>query len=142
MKLLLVGLTMAAFALQAQAQSASQIAASYQLVDVKRRMCRAVLESGHLKARTGAATAADGYREFLQCQSETSTLAKTTYGQLMPKLKGGAAKATLKDYQVAVMNAIEANDQKDGETEFAYKQRIGAHDDKVKAAWNRLELEL
>jgi hypothetical protein len=124
------------------ADTASQEATGYEVVKIKMRMCRTVLRTGEMEAEMGQKSAANAYREFLACQTGVQKEAKAVYSKVLPKLKTASAKSALKDYQATLMAVISAADSNEGETEGAYTRRMATHDEKVEAAWQRLQLEL
>lgn len=142
MKRFVIAFLVAFAAATAHAESAKDAATGYEVVKARILLCRTEYRSGILKARMGQATLQDGYRSYLDCKTGAEGEAKKVYQRVMARLKTPAAKAALKDYQVALMSALAGSDDKDGESGYATTRRQNALDAEVERTWQRLQLEL
>jgi hypothetical protein len=142
MRAVVLCLGLAGASQSALAETAKEAAGAYEVLNIQRLTCAAVLRKGELKAEMGEVSAADGYREFLKCRRQAESEAKAVYAKVSAKLKSSATRSSLKDYHAALMSALAAIGTKDGEGAGDYKRRMAAHDEKIEHAWQKLQLDL
>lgn len=124
------------------ASPAGDAASGYELVSIKLRNCRSTHRLGVLQSELGKVSAEDAYRTFLGCKAEVTKEAKAVYSRVLAKVKSSDGKKALKDYQVALMSAVEGMEPKANELKIHFDQRTAALDASIEKAWQRLQLEL
>lgn len=114
----------------------------YELLSAQMRICRMAHKTDTLRAQIdGRDQMVANYRKFLSCRDKVTTGAKTLYSELFAKVRGAAGRAALKNHHAEFVVMIEA-ERRDNESEGAFAARLASMDDKVKIAYQRLQLEL
>ena len=103
-------------------------------------LCRKSHELGGGAPHQSEASAVSSYKQFLECKTIQIKKIKDNDANMRPYLKSNDAKKDMKEFQVALMTAIESGGPKDNEMQISYRQRIASLDEQVESAWQRLIL--